>query len=129
MIEDAKVVEYVAGTGVAVARLGSGRYLYVPIVGLYGARSGRFPTVGETVVIDHEDGRVRSARYDDYPSTKDDAVEEVVNAYNQGADNVRGGMCNVLLNIAANSEPWLKDDLLRLADALGKLSKLYEGPR
>jgi hypothetical protein len=65
----------------------------------------------------------------EYLVTKDAAVAEVVKAYTEGAADVRGGMCNVLLNIGLNGEEWLKDDLLRLADALGKLSKIYEGAR
>lgn len=96
---------------------------------LHGGRSGRYPAPGETIVVDHEEGRVHTARYDDYPSTKDEAVEEVVKAYSEGAADVRGGMCNLLLNFAASQPQGIDDDVCRLIDALTKLAKLYEGPR
>ena len=88
---------------------------------------------GEPVVSDRITFRTHHPRPikdpDEYLLTKEAAVAEVVRAYSEGAADVRGGMCNVLINMATRGQEWLKPDMLRLVDALSKLAKLYEGPR
>lgn len=65
----------------------------------------------------------------DYQTAKEEAVAEVVRAYTEGAPDVRGGLCNVLINLARHVDGSDRADFERLLEALGKLAKLYEGSR
>jgi len=65
-----------------------------------------------------------------YETEKEAAVAEVVAAYVDGAPNVRGGLCNVLLNLSRHIDSASdRADFERLHEAISKLAKLYEGPR
>ena len=66
----------------------------------------------------------------DYEAAKEAAVAEVVRAYVEGAPDVRGGLGNVLMNLGRHIDCAAdRADFDRLHDAIGKLAKLYEGPR
>jgi len=65
-----------------------------------------------------------------YETEKEVAVAEVVAAYVDGAPDVRGGLGNVLLNLSRHIDSASdRADFERLHEAIGKLAKLYEGPR
>lgn len=104
------------------------KVLYVTDRSVVFVGEDREPVVSDRITFrTHHPRRIEHGS--EYLITKDAAVAEIVKAYTEGAADVRGGMCNVLLNIALNSEEWLKGDLLRLVNALGKLAKIYEGVR